>query len=430
MSKPIKEDMLIFVDSGNNNNKFYHMVLHENGQIDIEYGRVGNNPQKTKKTGGERTYNTTLNAKLKKGYERSEIALENKTENTSKSPDLLKLAMSQIKHSDSKVKDLIKRLVEKNIHNITTATKISFNKDSGMFMTPLGPVTIAGINKAKEALSKIAAIVVNNNENADVILTKRRFITYNETYFKIIPTKIANLRIAKNYMLISQDRINEQFAICDTLIQTMELMKTEAKTKKPKAKDEPEEEVFEVKMSLVEDPKTIKRINEKFNDSKNSMHGHSTNSLTIENIYEVSLGKEEKQFRNDLDNVWELWHGTRVVNLLSILKSGLLMPRSTPGQTTGAMFSDGLYFSDQSTKSLGYCDGMLWNSSSKQSRVYMFLADVAMGDYEVPSGPTSRKPSQGKDSYFAKANLSGVRNNEMIVFDTNQIKLRYILEIK
>jgi poly [ADP-ribose] polymerase len=230
-------------------------------------------------------------------------------------------------------------------------------------------------------------------------------------------------------MLTDQKRIDEQFNICDTLEQTLSLMlvqKDTAGEEKPKIK----EEVFKVKINLVDDKKVIKRINDNFNKSKNSSHGATVNNLSIENIYEVKLGREEENFRKDLSNVWELWHGTRVVNILSILKSGLLMPKETPGQTTGAMFSTGLYFSDQSTKSLNYCDGMFWNNSRKQDKIYMFVAEVAMGNYQVPKGPTSKRPDKGYDSYFAKANESGVRNNEMIVFDINQVRLRYILEIK
>lgn len=105
------------------------------------------------------------------------------------------------------------------------------------------------------------------------------------------------------------------------------------------------------------------------------------------------------------------------------------MPKSTPGQTTGAMFGYGLYFSDQSTKSLNYCDGMLWNNSKKQDKVYMFLAEVAMGNFYIPKDSTRNNPPKGYDSYFAKGRESGVQNNEMIVFNTNQIKLKYILEI-
>jgi poly [ADP-ribose] polymerase len=419
-----KEDMLIFVDSVNNNNKFYHMKLNDDGSIDIEYGRVGNNGQKTRKTGGEREYNKVMREKTNKGYEVSNISLENNTKST-QNFDLLELAMSQIEHSDGKVKELINRLVQKNIHNITSSTKISFNKDSNLFMTPLGPVTSEGISRAKSMLGTISQIVKDIKDP----LNDNDFITANENYFKIIPTKISNLRIRSSYMLTNQKRIDEQFNICDTLEQTLKLMlvqKDTAGEEKPKIK----EEVFKVKINLVDDKKVIKRINDNFNKSKNSSHGATVNNLSIENIYEVKLGREEENFRKDLSNVWELWHGTRVVNILSILKSGLLMPKETPGQTTGAMFSTGLYFSDQSTKSLNYCDGMLWNNSSKQDKIYMFVAEVAMGNYQVPKGPTSKRPDKGYDSYFAKANESGVRNNEMIVFDVNQVRLRYILEIK
>ncbi len=429
MSDIVKEDMLIFVDSGNNNNKFYHMKLNANGQIDIEYGRVGNSGQKTTKSGGEREYKKVMNAKLAKGYSASEISLENKTSSV-KNPNLLELAMSQIEHSDEKVKELIQRLVDKNIHNITSATKITFNKDSNLFTTPLGPVTNEGLVKAKEILGKIAAEFTKKDKtlkDINELLNSKSFIEFNESYFKIIPTKISNLRDKANYMLITQDRVNEQFNICETLEQTIELMKV-----KPAAdtSTEKKEEVFKVKIKLVEDKNTIKRINEKFESTKNSQHGRSVTSLKIENIYELELGTEKEDLKTDLGNVWELWHGTRVVNLLSILKSGLLMPKETPGQTTGAMFSTGLYFSDQSTKSLNYCDGMLWNNSSKQDKVYMFMAEVAMGNYQVPKGPTSKKPDSGFNSYFAKANESGVRNNEMIIFDKKQVRLKYLLEIR
>ena len=430
MSGIVKEDMLIFVDSGNNNNKFYHMKLNSSGMIDIEYGRVGNSGQKTTKSGGEREYKKVMNAKLAKGYSVSEISLENK-ESSIKNPNLLELAMSQIEHSDEKVKELIQRLVDKNIHNITSATKITFNKDSNLFTTPLGPVTNEGLKKAKEILGKIAKELVKKDKTLkaqDDLLDSKSFIEFNELYFKIIPTKISNLREKHRYMLTTQDRINEQFNICETLEQTIELMKV-----KPAAdttSKEKKEEVFKVKIKLVEDKETIKRINEKFESTKNNQHGRSVTSLKIENIYELELGTEKEDLKTELGNVWELWHGTRVVNLLSILKSGLLMPKETPGQTTGAMFSTGLYFSDQSTKSLNYCDGMYWNNSSKQDKVYMFMAEVAMGNYQVPKGPTSKKPDSGFDSYFAKANVSGVRNNEMIIFDKKQVRLKYLLEIK
>lgn len=58
----------------------------------------------------------------------------------------------------------------------------------------------------------------------------------------------------------------------------------------------------------------------------------------------------------------------------------------------------------------------------------MFIADVAMGNAYTPSGPTRNNPPSGYDSYFAQAKKSGVMNNEMIVFRTSQVQLRWLIE--
>jgi poly [ADP-ribose] polymerase 2/3/4 len=90
------------------------------------------------------------------------------------------------------------------------------------------------------------------------------------------------------------------------------------------------------------------------------------------------------------------------------------------------MFGNGLYFSDQSTKSLNYSYGY-WNGV-REPNCFMFIADVAMGNASTPSGPTRNNPPAGHDSYFAQANKSGVQNNEMIVFRTSQVQLRWLIE--
>jgi hypothetical protein len=48
----------------------------------------------------------------------------------------------------------------------------------------------------------------------------------------------------------------------------------------------------------------------------------------------------------------------------------------------------------------------------------------------VPNGSTRKKPSAGYDSYWAKASKSGVRNDEIIVFKSEQVRLDYLIEIK
>ena len=91
------------------------------------------------------------------------------------------------------------------------------------------------------------------------------------------------------------------------------------------------------------------------------------------------------------------------------------------------MFGDGLYFSDQATKSLNYSYGY-WDGGAKDDHCFMFLADVAMGKTYTPTRTWGNLPHAGHDSTFAKAGVSGVANNEMIVYRTGQANLRYLIE--
>ena len=90
------------------------------------------------------------------------------------------------------------------------------------------------------------------------------------------------------------------------------------------------------------------------------------------------------------------------------------------------MFGNGVYFSDQSTKSLNYAYGY-WDGKH-ENNCFMLLNDVAMGKSFTPSGPSSNLPKLGSDSTFAQVEKSGVLNNEMIVYKTSQINPKYLVE--
>ena len=421
------KEMLIFVDTKNNNNKFYKLEL--NGDtVNIEYGRVGASSQKVSYSGGERMFNTKMRQKLRKGYVKSAIDLDLDNEETNINSNILEIAMEQIK-TDEVSQKLIQKLVQQNIHNITTQTKIKYDINTGYFKTPLGVITQKGVNQAVDLLNKIEGIVAKGNAKKS-----KMFMKYNERYFRIIPTKISNLRDFEN-LLHTHEKLSIQLDICESLIDSIEIIESEKKKQLEKEEQKNRDEkiifetIFEASLYKLNDKKEFKRITDFFENSKNIKHGTYTNSYKIENIYTLSLGQEQKEYRYDLDNQMELFHGTKISNLLSILKSGLLMPKQSPGAVTGYMFGQGLYFSNQSTKSLNYCDGMYWNNSRRQDKIYMFIADIAMGKYKVPTGATSTKPTKGYDSYWAKPNQSGIENDEMIIFNNNQIKLKYILEI-
>jgi len=414
--------MLIFVDTIDNKNKFYQLELVGN-QVNVEYGRVGSNPQKRSYQGGEAMFNKKMKEKIKKGYSESSIDLDIIEESTSASGNILDIAMEQIK-TDVESKKLIAELVKQNIHNITSNTKIKYDIKTGYFKSPLGIITQKGIDKAIEKLDKISIIVDDGTAK-----TSKSFIKYNEEYFSIIPTKISNLREFEN-LLTTSSKVEAQRDICQALSDSLKIISDEKeKLKNAGDKKIVNETVFEASVLALTDKKEYSRVKKKFEESKNSRHGRTANSYKISNIYKVSLGKEETEYKDTMTNQMELFHGTKIANLLSILKSGLLMPKYSPGSTTGYMFGQGLYFASQSTKSLNYCDGMYWNNSKSTGKIYMFIADVAMGKYQVPRSSRSKKPDSGYDSYWAQPGKSGIQNDEMIVFKNNQIRLKYILEI-
>ena len=69
-------------------------------------------------------------------------------------------------------------------------------------------------------------------------------------------------------------------------------------------------------------------------------------------------------------------------------------------------------------------------SGTKDTNCYMFLNKVLMGKSYTPNDYTgcSNIPS-GYDSIFAKAGVSGVKNNEMMVMP-NQVCPEYLIEFE
>lgn len=134
-------------------------------------------------------------------------------------------------------------------------------------------------------------------------------------------------------------------------------------------------------------------------------------------------------------NVGMLFHGTRSVNVMGILREGLRLPKQLVGVViTGAMFGGGLYWADDWKKSDGYTSrrGSYWSSGTghvKGRDAFMFVADVALGQPYVAPGPRGfTAPPPGSHCIFGKAGYSQVQNNEWIVFNPDQNQLRYLVE--
>lgn len=420
-----KQDILIFTDVKNNNNKFYNITLEDdNNSINVKYGRVGSEGQTTSYTGGLKKYNSIINSKIAKGYVLSKIvSVDSKIiSNKSKLKAVAKRdILGDIK--EAKSLDLINKLIEINKHQIL---KISGGNiqvdDSGLIKTSLGLVNRETISDARKILNKLTKELksfpdISKSINYPILLGD---------YLKLIPQKVPSLRGWDINFFVYTTTIDKQNDFLNQLESSMDLY--DKKVKSEVDNNITNNKVFNFKLALLEDKKKFKEISDHFRNTLNSQH--VSKNLKLKNIYVLTNEEHDKKFLTSKDkfgNMKQLWHGTRAFNILSILKNGLIVPKSSDGiKITGRMFGDGLYFSDQSTKALNYSYGY-WDGRSKDNECFMFLANVALGKTYTPKKPGSYKPKDC-DSIFAKAKVSGVLNNEMIVPNVEQVQLKYLCE--
>lgn len=438
MSTIIREAKYIKSDVNKNNNKFWYISEFDDSSVETHWGRVGDGGQRKTKTfpsqGSASNFFDTKCKEKERSGRNGEIAYRplniiegngSVVQTKVKSPDqsrLKEIAHKQIKTNNPLVSKLIDYLTKVNAHTIKIATggQITYNDTTGLFSTPLGIVDQDNIDKANDLLVTIGDFVANRDYG-------RNMAERTNDYLMLVPQDIGRKRLDVSDFWSDLKSVQKQKSILDALQASL------VSARSPKAGDkitvdEPEVKLFDVQLYLCDSSKEISRIKTKYNATRQSMH--TSSGLRIKTVYAVEIANMKDAFQSrgsKIGNVKELWHGTRASNLLSILKGGLIIPPPSSSNVTGRMFGDGLYFSDQSTKSLNYSHGY-WGGGSRDNNCFMFLSDVAMGKEYTPSSCRERFPKPGYDSTFAKAHVSGVYNNEMIVYQVNQANLTYLVE--
>lgn len=420
----IAKFMLIKSDADKNNNKFWEAILHDNDSVHCRWGRVGANGQSKTFNGGQRYIDKKIKEKEKKGYRRARVTANTGSVAAGKAVGgsaLSTAAKTQIKHSNCPITaKLIDTLVRANIHQITTQSggQLTVDIATGSIQLPsgMGVLTQDAIDDARLLIAKI-----DKNKKGKKRSTKA-FKTDVQDYLMLVPQVVGRSRGWIDSIFVDDSEIASQDSLLDSLEATLKTISNTPKKKKKKKS----EVVFDVDLILKKDKATRDKVNKLYKKTWQSMHQSS--SMKVKTIYAVRISTVAEAFEtvgSKCGNIQELWHGTSIANLLSILKSGLIIPKRP---THGFMFGAGLYFSDQSTKALNYASGY-W-SGGRNNNCFMFLADVAMGKSFTPSSYGSRGslPRKGYDSTFAEGRKSGVANNEMIVYTTAQANLKYLVE--
>lgn len=467
--------MLVLTDNINNNNKFYEIKI-DGGVAKARYGRIGNKETNIV-LGSENMLPKKAMEKFKKGYIPAEIisnqvSLDKQSTNETIQDIANRDLISKSNHKD-KLKELIQKLVKYNQHQISLLSGGSvIMDDNGLVKTEFGILPLSSIQKGRKLLQEIEKQILKistkesvekyykTNLSTDLVYDSNLLPTsYNtniSNFFKTIPQRLPAAKGWGDYIFTTRNYMfSKQYEFLDQLEQSI----TDYDEKIKKAKDNQKNaqkvehpRVFGYEVELVTDSNIIDEVKSFFNQTINKQHQSS--SLKLKNVYELKNEEKDNEFeqvKTIKGNVHRYWHGTRKFNILSILRNGLVIPKSNDKHVTGRMFGDGVYFSDQSTKSLNYSSGY-WDSSSRgvDNNCFMFIADVVMGkqfNAHYHSTKTSQLlqkksrvyPVDEFNSVFAcgdrknlihSGSLNPLRNNEMIVYNLNQISLKYLCEFE
>lgn len=420
--------MLIQVNAAGNNNKFYELSKMPDGSTFARWGRVGGGAGQSRTYPGHYSFDDKREEKLRKGYKVFDggKAASAAVSATADRGQLQQRVSAGLFPNGAVTADLIAHLIRSNRHAIDTATggRITVS-DSGSVTTALGPVSLIQVTQARRELAALRA-------GYDQFAV--------EKYLTLIPQKIQNVRATD---WVTQSWCREQDDLLDALESAVTMSSTGADTDDGAA-------AIDFRHTLTElghGDDEFSRIAAKFDRSRNTMH--AANRLALHRVWALddSSGPVWEKRKSALKHSRELWHGTTAGNVLSILRTGLICPPSTAGayNTTGRMFGDGVYFSDQSTKSLNYAIGSAPGQRGRGSGAgnpMMFLADVVMGrecrSDAITSGSAlvsrSRTGADDRgrkfDSIYVRGGHCGVMNNEMIVWRTEQIKLTHLCEFR
>ena len=409
----IETIQLIFSDLGKNSYKVWKGELHDDGRVVSHFGAVGAAMQSCDYgCVGKSFLDKKVREKQKKGYAlTTTVAAGQVASNEVSRGSLADIALSQIKHSNDAVKALIKRLADSNVHKITSSTNIVFDKDSGLFATPLGIVNFEAITEARDILTFL-------NDSPKVNAKYKKNI---DAYLRLIPRRKGQ-SLSYESIFPTLDEVKKESDVLDALENSLSLLN---KPQKGSSAPTVAEKVFALRLDALTNNTERDRVIAWYQKTNKPMH-HYTH-LQVQNIYEVDIEDYNKNFDSAIGSITEVWHGSSQANILSILKSGLKVSPPSTAAIAGKMFGNGVYGSQTASKSIGYSLGR-WRQPAGESG-WLFVCEFAMGKANYPTGATSHLPT-GYDSFWAQPEKTGLLNDELIVFKEAQIRVKYLLEIK
>lgn len=398
----IRPTYLIMV-TAENNNKYYN-CFPEGDNFRVEYGRA--NSTKTITNYPMSKWESQISSKIKKGYK--DVT------------DLKTALVEEIKTDGTKYKDIENESVRRIIEKLRSLARDTVKKN---YSVSSASVTEEMVYEAQLVINNLISIKSVNKFNDELL-----------KLFEIIPRKMDNVR---SYLIKSTDEIDKVISREQDLLDIMRgqiVTKSTATENKAKEIDNSGITILD-EMGITMRECTPEEINEIKDCMKESSY-HFSRAWRVDNI---STRKKYEEFIKayNIKNTKLLFHGSRTENWFSILKTGLKI-RPTNAITTGAMFGFGSYFSPKCQKSIGYTSlsGSYWANGNDKT-AYMALFDTAYGKpynvYNFDSKYYSMnfdKLPVGCNCLHAHAGNGMLRNDEIVYYKTEQMTIKYLIEIK
>lgn len=437
-------------DLKNNANKYYIIQLLQSDTSGNSYyvwnrwGRVGYAGQNALKgpftdvNRAKADYESKLRDKTRGGYIEVQIVYEEETE-TKKEPTKSKSKPAkEVKSSlDNRVSNLMNLIFDLKSINRTLA-EIGYDSKK----MPLGKLSSVTIKQGMEVLKQIEN-ALNSTKKADLQTLSSRF-------YSLIPHDFGFQQMS-NFIINSSEKLKKKVEMLESLAD----MKIATNILESSSDGNPLDDHYKklnCKLTPLDHSDPVFKLIVTY--VKNT-HGqsHSYYTLDVEEVFRVEKSGENEKFVKNIKNNMLLWHGSRLTNWVGILSQGLrIAPPEAP--VSGYMFGKGVYFADMVSKSANYCFTDKTNNTG-----VMLLCDVAIGnfnekihsDYNAGNLPKGKQSTKGcglmappEKSYKdlegckvplgpgEKVTLNGgyLQYNEYIVYNTNQIKMKFLLKVK
>ena len=398
----IRPTYLIMV-TAENNNKYYN-CFPEGDNFRVEYGRV--NSTKTITNYPMSKWESQISSKIKKGYK--DVT------------DLKTALVEEIKTDGTKYKDIENESVRRIIEKLRSLARDTVKKN---YSVSSASVTEEMVYEAQLVINNLISIKSVNKFNDELL-----------KLFEIIPRKMDNVR---SYLIKSIDEIDKVISREQDLL---DIMRGQIVTKST-ATENKDKEINNSGITILDEMGITMRecTPEEINEIKDCMKESSYHFSRAWRVDNISTRKKYEEFIKayNIKNTKLLFHGSRTENWFSILKTGLKI-RPTNAITTGAMFGFGSYFAPKCQKSIGYTSlgGSYW-AGGKDNTAYMALFDTAYGKpynvYNFDSKYYSMsfdKLPVGCNCLHAHAGNGMLRNDEIVYYKTEQMTIKYLIEIK